>query len=216
MSETFNEASNDRIALSVQKTEKRDENTINQGGPDNPPYFAKITALAKDEGDEDIPKRAKGIQYYYDSDALDKQEAVDAWIFDDDSEELLRTGDIYSDTAMKVDDIVEVVRYNDRTSGGNQMQWLVRTGGAAVAGSLWARVEQTYPATGGVLIFSLFSAPSITAPSVDAEGETPELILEGFVNTSASLTSRSYFNGKMFPCSLNSTDGKYYFYHPIF
>lgn len=129
MSETFNEASNDRIALSVQKTEKRDENTINQGGPDNPPYFAKITALAKDEGDEDIPKRAKGIQYYYDSDALDKQEAVDAWIFDDDSEELLRTGDIYSDTAMKVDQIVEVVRYNDRTIDGNQMQWLVRSSG---------------------------------------------------------------------------------------
>ena len=36
---------------------------------------------------------------------------------------------IYSDTAMKVDQIVEVVRYNDRTIDGNQMQWLVRSSG---------------------------------------------------------------------------------------
>jgi len=125
MSETFNKESNERIAQSVRLTEKRFEGAVDQGGPDTPPFFAKITALVADTGD----KQAKGIQFIYNPSTRAKVEAVDPWIFDDESEEILATGDIYSDTAMKVDQIVEVVRYSDRDDSGTLMEWLVQSGG---------------------------------------------------------------------------------------
>jgi len=125
MSETFNKESNERIAQSVRLTEKRFEGAVDQGGPDTPPFFAKITALVADTGD----KQAKGIQFIYNPSTRAKVEAVDPWIFDDESEEILATGDIYSDTAMTVDQIVEVVRYSDRDDSGTLMEWLVQSGG---------------------------------------------------------------------------------------
>ena len=130
MSETFDARSNDRIAESVRLTEERFISDGVAGGPDTPPYYAKITALAQTDEEVDIPKRGKGIQFYYDSDAYKYLEVGDSgWIFDDDSEAPERTGDIYSETNLTVGQIVEVIPYHDRTATGNQMQWLVQPSG---------------------------------------------------------------------------------------
>ena len=133
MSETFDARSNDRIAESVRLTEERFISDGVAGGPDTPPYFAKITALAQDESEQDLPRRAKGILFYYDSDAFEYLEVENGWIFDDDSEDPNRTGDIYSETDLTVGDIVEVLNYHDRTATGNQMAWLVRSSGGGGA-----------------------------------------------------------------------------------
>ncbi len=133
MSETFDARSNERIAESVRLTEERFVSDGVVGGPDTPPYFAKITALAQTEAMEDNPKRAKGMLFYYDSDAFEYLEVEGGWIFDDDSEDQNRTGDIYSEVDLVVDDIVEVVRYHDRTATGNQMEWLVQPSGGGGA-----------------------------------------------------------------------------------
>ncbi len=155
MSETFNKESNERIAQSVRLTEKRFENAVGQGGPDTPPFFAKITALVDDTG----KKQAKGIQYIYNPVSKAKVEAVDAWIFDDDSEETLATGDIYSDTKMKVDQIVEVVRYSDRDDSGTLMEWLVQTGGGGAQRPYINILSSTAPDT--------YSGDLLTSPTDD-------------------------------------------------
>ena len=119
----------DRIGVSVKTT----EGINNVGGTSNGGFnvnatFAKITALRASTGG----KQATGIEYIYDSDTWTKIEDTSPTVYDDDDSTSLKSGDIYSDTAMKVGDIVEITPYVDKALKVNQadnMQWLARIGG---------------------------------------------------------------------------------------
>lgn len=116
-----NESDIDRISLSVRKTEARTRGGGFIDGFDLPPYFAKITELV----DGSDGKRAKGIQVIFNSTSLSYIDAPGGWVFDDDDTTINGEGDIYNDTAMTVDQIVEVSRYNEEVEKADKMAWLV-------------------------------------------------------------------------------------------
>ena len=253
--------------------------------------FAKITELVDQvDGEDTDGKVAKGIEYYYNSETFDKEEAPDALIFDEEDTTINKSGYIYSDTALEVDQIVEVFKYTDydlKEDQANNMEWLVRTGGGGGAerpviissgetfefgaiitsptdltpireftaeegitfksimpwGSsddvpddfifvgdlklttyytesypktLYAKVNGAYPESGGIVLFDIVDSQSPTANLLLDNPAGRELILSGFDSAGSSNTARGYFNGKLFVCSYDHTDGNFYFNHPIF
>lgn len=133
----------DRLSLSVKKTEGRFNVGGGGGGGESIVTFAKVTEIVEEitievDGEEETletdQKVAKGIEYIYDSDTFSLSEAPDPLIFDEDDTTLRKTGYIYSDTAMKIGDIVEVFKYVDialKENQKNNMQWLKRSSGGA-------------------------------------------------------------------------------------
>jgi len=82
--------------------------------------------------------------------------------------------------------------------------------------TLWAKVGEVYPTSGGITTYQILDARSSTGVELDTGASGRDLILQDFDNTTASLESRSYYNGKYFACSYNYSDDAYYFDFNLF
>ena len=107
-----------RVSNSVRFTEARTIGGGEIGGFDTPPFFVKITSIIEETGS----KQAKGVAVLFNGTTGAFVVPEKGWVFDADNEGVYGQENIYSTSAMAVDDIVEVVQYVDTT---NVSQWLV-------------------------------------------------------------------------------------------
>lgn len=114
----------DRIAESVKKTESRESLNpdflrISQG-----PFFARVTSIVSDTDS----KRAKAVSLVYDIDSHGLIVPSNSFVYDSESTLTTAQRDIFSDTALSVDQDVELMPYADSTG---EVEWLVRKSGGA-------------------------------------------------------------------------------------
>lgn len=129
----------DRISQSVRDTEARTSLNPDFFSNKRGPYFARITALV----DDTDGKRAKGISLDYDISLLALASSSSSFPYDSISKETSAQHDIFSNTALTVDDEVELIPYVDATG---EVEWLVRESGGGGA-------QRPIIQTAGVLAF---------------------------------------------------------------
>jgi hypothetical protein len=138
---SFSQSDGQRIAQSVRFTESRSitNGAFNEGLEG--PFYAEITSLVSETDD----KQAKGEQRVYEGASLSFETPTSPWVFDIDNTTAQGQGDIFSDQALTVGDIVEVVPYVDsdgtatwivRRGGGTASRTIIKTAGALTYGAI--------------------------------------------------------------------------------
>ena len=112
----------DRVGQSVRFTEAR-----SNGNPDfleisQGPFFAKVTSIVTGTDN----KRAKAVSIVYDISTHSLEVPSNSFLYDSDSSLTTSQRDIFSNSALTVDDEVEVIKYTDATG---EVEWLVRESG---------------------------------------------------------------------------------------
>ena len=148
----------DRIAQSVRVTESRFITGGGVLGNDAFPLFAKIVSIVDDTGS----KQAKAIQVVVDASIGGYAEPDDPWIFDADDTSNFGQGDIYSASAIEVDDVVQVFRYKDKSDESEFISIPVGAG-----------VQRPIVKTSGVLTFGA-ELESVISQDIKTEFTEPQ------------------------------------------
>ncbi len=130
-----------RAARSFRVTEGRNSSSGEFSPFGNSPIYAKITEIVSSTENHE----AKGTQVYYNLDDKEWITAPNGWRFDEDDDTAIGQKNIYSDADLSVDDIIEVVLFQDSTEreqwygkkagGGGVQRPLIRTAGFLAFGA---------------------------------------------------------------------------------